>query len=129
MLSDRDVREGIKEYSNWPTIPQLYVDGEFQGGCDIVKEMYASGELQQAARARGRPQDVAVPTVTVTDEAAVLLRDAIRSQGGELHVAIDAGFKHSLSLGAARGARDRGDEQRPHDPVRPRVGSCARMVS
>ena len=41
------LRNGIKEYSNWPTIPQLYVDGEFVGGCDIVREMYQTGELQQ----------------------------------------------------------------------------------
>jgi monothiol glutaredoxin len=46
-LADPQLREGIKEYSSWPTIPQLYVDGEFQGGCDIVREMYGSGELQQ----------------------------------------------------------------------------------
>ena len=45
VLSDPDVRQGIKEYSSWPTIPQLYVDGEFVGGCDIVREMQASGEL------------------------------------------------------------------------------------
>jgi monothiol glutaredoxin len=47
VLSDINVREGIKEYSQWPTIPQLYVDGEFVGGCDIVREMDASGELAQ----------------------------------------------------------------------------------
>jgi len=41
------VRQGIKEYSNWPTIPQLYVNGEFVGGCDIMREMHASGELQR----------------------------------------------------------------------------------
>jgi monothiol glutaredoxin len=45
VLSDVNVREGIKEYAQWPTIPQLYVDGEFVGGCDIVREMDASGEL------------------------------------------------------------------------------------
>ena len=45
VLSDMNVREGLKEYSQWPTIPQLYVDGEFVGGCDIVREMDASGEL------------------------------------------------------------------------------------
>ena len=48
VLADPRIREGIKEYSSWPTIPQLYVAGEFLGGCDIVREMYASGELQQA---------------------------------------------------------------------------------
>ena len=47
VLSDFEVREGIKEFSDWPTIPQLYVKGEFLGGCDIVKEMHESGELQE----------------------------------------------------------------------------------
>ena len=47
VLSDPAIREGVKEYSSWPTIPQLYVDGEFQGGCDIVRELYETGELQQ----------------------------------------------------------------------------------
>ena len=47
VLSDQAVRQGIKEYSNWPTIPQVYVDGEFIGGCDVMIEMYQSGELQE----------------------------------------------------------------------------------
>ena len=47
VLADAEIRQGIKEFANWPTIPQLYVDGEFIGGCDIVREMYASGELQK----------------------------------------------------------------------------------
>ena len=47
ILQDETLRQGIKEFSNWPTIPQLYVDGEFVGGCDIMREMYQSGELQQ----------------------------------------------------------------------------------
>jgi len=47
VLEDAEVRQGIKEYSNWPTIPQLYVKGEFIGGSDIMMEMYESGELQQ----------------------------------------------------------------------------------
>ena len=46
VLEDEGIRQGIKEYSNWPTIPQLYVKGEFVGGCDIVTEMYQTGELQ-----------------------------------------------------------------------------------
>ncbi len=45
VLADASIRNGIKEYSNWPTIPQLYVGGEFLGGCDIVREMYSNGEL------------------------------------------------------------------------------------
>jgi len=47
VLSDYDIRQGIKEYSNWPTIPQVYVNGEFIGGSDIMIEMYQTGELQQ----------------------------------------------------------------------------------
>jgi len=47
VLQDPQIREGIKAYSSWPTIPQLYVKGEFVGGCDIVKEMYEAGELQK----------------------------------------------------------------------------------
>ena len=47
VLQDPEIRQGLKEYSNWPTVPQLYVNGEFIGGCDIMREMYQSGELQQ----------------------------------------------------------------------------------
>ena len=47
VLQDAEIRQGIKEYANWPTIPQLYVNGEFVGGSDIMREMYQSGELQQ----------------------------------------------------------------------------------
>ncbi len=51
VLEDEDVRQGIKEYANWPTIPQLYVNGEFVGGSDILMEMYEAGELQQMLKA------------------------------------------------------------------------------
>lgn len=47
VLSDQEIREGIKAYSNWPTIPQLYINGEFVGGCDIITEMFRNGELQK----------------------------------------------------------------------------------
>ena len=53
VLSDSSVREGIKEFSSWPTIPQLYVKGEFIGGCDIVREMFETGELQQMFEEKG----------------------------------------------------------------------------
>ena len=53
VLEDHAVREGIKTYSDWPTIPQLYVKGEFVGGCDIVKEMFEAGELQQLFKDKG----------------------------------------------------------------------------
>jgi len=50
VLADPEIREGIKRFSNWPTIPQVYIDGKFVGGCDIVREMYASGELEPLVR-------------------------------------------------------------------------------
>jgi monothiol glutaredoxin len=53
VLEDMSVREGIKAYSNWPTIPQLYIKGEFVGGCDIVREMFQAGELQEMLTAKG----------------------------------------------------------------------------
>jgi len=53
VLEDMGIREGIKSFSNWPTIPQLYVKGEFVGGCDIVREMFQAGELQQLLDEKG----------------------------------------------------------------------------
>ena len=53
VLKDPEVRSGIKDYSNWPTIPQLYVKGEFVGGCDIIREMFESGELKTYLADRG----------------------------------------------------------------------------
>ena len=52
VLQDAQLREGIKQFSNWPTSPQLYVDGEFVGGCDIIRAMYESGELQSLVAAK-----------------------------------------------------------------------------
>lgn len=53
VLDDADIRQGIKDFANWPTIPQLYVKGEFIGGCDIVREMFQSGELQDLFNEKG----------------------------------------------------------------------------
>lgn len=53
VLQDSELREGIKEFTKWPTIPQLYIKGEFIGGCDIVKEMYQTGELQELLAEKG----------------------------------------------------------------------------
>ena len=122
VLSDREVREGIKEFSNWPTIPQLYVDGEFQGGCDIVKELYASGELQQllgvqVARSRRAQGD------RDRRRGGAAARRGAKS--GRRAARRDRRVVQALALArSARGARDRGHEQRPHDPVRPRLGAA-----
>ena len=59
VLEDAELREGIKQFSNWPTIPQLYVKGEFVGGCDIVTEMYQSGELTTLLNEKGIPHEAA----------------------------------------------------------------------
>jgi monothiol glutaredoxin len=55
VLESDDLRQGIKSYSNWPTIPQLYVKGEFVGGCDIIREMFQAGELQGLMQQKGVP--------------------------------------------------------------------------
>lgn len=53
VLANAEIRQGIKDFSDWPTVPQLYVKGEFVGGCDIVKEMFQSGELQEFLKEKG----------------------------------------------------------------------------
>ncbi|MBC7737779.1 MAG: Grx4 family monothiol glutaredoxin [Candidatus Saccharibacteria bacterium] len=67
VLADAEIRQGIKDYSDWPTIPQLYVKGEFVGGCDIITEMTMSGELDQLFTAKG---------ITFNQEAANKIREA-----------------------------------------------------
>jgi monothiol glutaredoxin len=57
VLADPALRQGVKDFANWPTIPQLYIKGEFIGGCDIVRDMYAAGELQALLRAKGLMAD------------------------------------------------------------------------
>jgi monothiol glutaredoxin len=59
VLEDAEIRDGIKQFSNWPTIPQLYVKGEFVGGCDIITEMYQNGELQALLSEKGVAQNAA----------------------------------------------------------------------
>lgn len=102
VLADPEVREGIKELSQWPTIPQLYVRGEFLGGCDIVREMYEKGELHEALGAT-RPENPA-PRITVTDSAAELLHAAAeRAPAPDLHLAIDARFHGRMGFGPRQG--------------------------
>jgi len=59
VLEEQDLREGVKQFSNWPTIPQLYVKGEFVGGCDIITEMFQSGELETLLSEKGIPHKAA----------------------------------------------------------------------
>jgi len=103
ILEDAQVREGMKEFSSWPTFPQLYVKGEFVGGCDIVKEMYASGELQKLMGAEP-PPPVAAPNVTITAAAAKALVAASADAAGEvIRLAIDPEFRCDLQVAAREG--------------------------
>lgn len=97
VLSDPELREGVKVFSSWPTIPQLYVEGEFIGGCDIVTEMYESGELHEKLGV-AKPE-WKTPAIAVTDEAAKALREA--AGGRELHLKIDARFQTQIFLAPA----------------------------
>ena len=102
VLEDPEVREGIKSYSDWPTVPQLYVGGEFMGGCDIVRQMFNSGELHDALGLE--PPDRTPPDLHVSDSAAGLIRDALSEQPGlAVHLRIDASWQHGFSLGRVEG--------------------------
>jgi monothiol glutaredoxin len=99
VLNDPAIRQGIKDYANWPTIPQLYIDGEFVGGCDIVREMHASGELHRQLGVDDTPP--APPQITVTEAAAAELRAALSDSDPDdkIHVSVDPSFQHSLTVG------------------------------
>lgn len=98
VLSDPAIRDGIKLYGDWPTIPQLYIGGELVGGSDIIVQMAATGELQQALGLP--PPDRTPPQVTVTPSAQAMLKQAIGDAGGEMvvEIAIDPNYRTRLHL-------------------------------
>jgi monothiol glutaredoxin len=102
VLADADIRQGIKDFSDWPTIPQLYVKGEFVGGCDIVTDLFESGQL--AEMLGGSLPEVEPPVVTVSDAARAALQEAV-GPGEFVRLEVNARFQHSLSIGD-RGERD-----------------------
>lgn len=104
VLEDQDIREGIKLYSDWPTIPQLYIDAELVGGADIIRQMYASGELH---RLFGVPEpDRTPPVFTVTDLAAEAIRGGMSdADDAVLHLEISADLSASFQIAPA-GAND-----------------------
>ncbi len=102
VLEDQDVREGIKDYGQWPTIPQLYIDRELVGGSDIVSEMFNSGELHELLGLE-KP-DRTPPQITLTDAAVEAIRNGMESQpGGDLHFKIDDYWRGQFSLQPATG--------------------------
>ena len=102
VLEDHEIREGIKEYSDWPTIPQLYIDNELIGGCDIVTSMFNSGELHDMLGVE-RP-DLSPPEITISDEAAEQIRSAMSGHDNiAVHFSIDGNWQSQFQLGPAQG--------------------------
>ena len=98
VLADQEIREGIKAYGDWPTIPQLYVDGELVGGCDIIEQMSNSGEL--ASLLGVAAPDRTPPKISITPAAAEMLANAVADAGpdGALVLSINAQFQPSFQL-------------------------------
>ncbi|GMU43917.1 MAG: Grx4 family monothiol glutaredoxin [Xanthomonadales bacterium] len=102
VLADPEIREGIKEYGNWPTIPQLYVDRELIGGSDIIGGMYNSGELHELLGLA--PPDRSAPAIAITPAAAEAIRNGMADEPGmALHLAIDARWQAQFMLKPAQG--------------------------
>ena len=97
VLSRPEVRSGIKEFSQWPTVPQLYVKGEFVGGCDIITEMAGTGELYEALGVE--LPEVDEPSIEITDSAKEVFADAPVSQDQGLRLGISKQFQYELNVG------------------------------
>ena len=100
VLSDSEIREGIKEYGQWPTIPQLYVGGELVGGSDIIEQMANSGELQGALGLP--PPDRTPPRIEIGPAAVDMLRNAIKDAGGDVVVRMDIDPQYRTRLHLAQ---------------------------
>lgn len=98
VLDDPEVREGIKEFSSWPTIPQLYAKGKFLGGCDIVTEMFEEGSLADTLGVAQKP--VAGPRITVTERAVAALSGATAGTSEVVRLGVSPSFEHELIIGA-----------------------------
>jgi monothiol glutaredoxin len=103
VMQDEAIREGIKIYGQWPTIPQLYIDGELVGGCDIVTDMFNSGELHDML---GLEQpDRTPPEITITPKAAEKILEAMAGHDGiALHLQVDPNFQARFQLAPAEGS-------------------------
>ncbi len=102
VLDDNDIREGIKAYANWPTIPQLYVDGEFMGGCDIITEMFNSGELHEELGLE-KP-DRTPPEITITDKATDRIREFLDAHPDAfLHFSVGSDWNAQFNIGPRQG--------------------------
>ncbi|MEY4550314.1 MAG: hypothetical protein RL685_6509 [Pseudomonadota bacterium] len=121
VLADGKLREGIKEFSEWPTIPQLYVKGQFVGGCDIIREMYENGELHETLGVQ--LDSVDPPRITLSKPAAAALSEALAEATSQepgaqfIRIEVTADFQHALSVG----------EKKPRD-VEVRVDGVALLL-
>lgn len=98
VLESAELRDGIKEFSQWPTIPQLFVNGEFVGGCDIVTSLRESGELEQILAKPGTSAPAPLPVIQITPAALAAFRGALdeNADGEVLHLKIDGRFQNDL---------------------------------
>jgi len=96
VLSDPDIRQGIKEFTEWPTIPQLYVDQEFVGGSDIIKQMVATGELHKMLGVSF--EEVQPPTVQLTNTMVEAFQAAAADQEGHIRIEISSDFRYGVGF-------------------------------
>ncbi len=101
ILADQEMREAIKEYSSWPTIPQLYIDGEFIGGCDIVLDLDKQGELPKLLKISRATK---APHLEISPEAVTAFKNATHEKGVQeaIRISVSANFDHGLEFDEAR---------------------------
>ena len=97
VFSDPDIRSGMKDFTNWPTFPQLYIDQEFVGGCDIVTEMSQSGEL--AGQLGVALEEIPLPEISCSPEMVEILNQSISQYGGGVQLTISKQFQYDLGVG------------------------------
>ena len=125
VLEDQGIREGIKAFSEWPTIPQLYIDKEFVGGCDIVKQMFNNGELHEMLGVDA--PDRTPPEIAVSAAAAAIIANALDANpGNAVHLSIDGHWQHAFNLGPMEGHEIRAESNGVTLAVRRGVGGRRR---
>ena len=98
VLLDSQLREDLKIFSDWPTIPQLFVNKKFIGGCDLVEQLFISGELCEQLRGK-KGERSTMPEIHVTEEAAAVIKQGVgRSENEVLHLTIDESFSHDFKI-------------------------------
>lgn len=101
VFSDPDIRSGMKDFSQWPTFPQLYIKQEFIGGCDIVTDLMQSGELPNMLGVN--LEAVPVPTIHLSPSITQLFKESISQHGGGIHLTIPKDFQYDIAIGPKQG--------------------------